>query len=233
MTAMKSTSALLHMFAEGSFRSSDEIKMADYAINCKIVFENEHITNEDLQLYKLLQRVIDAVRIEYENDEFSTMVNREEIFRHFSTLLVEYEHFMKFGENEREVDQLNIVERRIIFAFKRRKDYVPFITWLQVSLHDVINYVIHSFDETDRIGIVIKHEYQRDTIATFPIRFKSDVINATSPENFSLQAFQINGSFPEEEKMTLQIVRLKLPNPHKLLKRQYIPNWNYNDLVYL
>lgn len=123
---------ILHMYAASAFKTSDEIKIADLTISIKVVFHDEHISSDDLEIYNHLQRVIDAIRL-HEQNKALNLSPTDEIFRYLCTDTIDFNYFVKYGENEREIRKLNIVERRIIFAFKARHESVSTFDWLKVS----------------------------------------------------------------------------------------------------
>ncbi|XP_028138386.1 uncharacterized protein LOC114332809 [Diabrotica virgifera virgifera] len=217
---------LLEMFAEGAFKSTDEIKMVDYTINYKIVFDNEYVEDNNLKIYEHLQRVVELVRKNYSDVDRGRELETK--FRCFSTDIFDFNYFIKCGENEREVKQLNIIERRIIFTFKRKHESMTVLRWLKNALGELITYALKEFEESDRVGIVIKHESQRDRKATFPIHLKTELEAAIILDTLT-NVIKINGCFAAEERMTLQVVRIKPPGPSKQIRPEYLTKFNYNE----
>lgn len=125
-------SQLLWMYASGAFRTADEITMADFTINYKIVFNNEVITKEQLEVYRHLQGLMDTIRAKQGGHRYAIQSNAQVIFRCFSTDETHFNFFVKYGENERESPKFSMVERRMIFAFKKKMSDVSCVDWLKV-----------------------------------------------------------------------------------------------------
>lgn len=130
---------ILQMYASSVFVTADEIKIADLTVNLKIIFADEPILPEDKAVYWHLQKVVDAIRMHEQYRELN-LTPTDELFRYFSEDTIHFHYFVKYGEHEREISRLNIIERRIIFAFKPKEEGVSDFDWLKVSLNLVTFY---------------------------------------------------------------------------------------------
>lgn len=124
-------SEILEMYGEGAFRTCEEIKAADFAISFKIIFDDHHLSSEQLEKYRHMQKVVDAIRAHQQ-------VNRpvgttEEFHRYFSSEAVHFNYFVKYNEAEKEVVKFNVFERRIAFSFYPISGNCSTIIWLRVS----------------------------------------------------------------------------------------------------
>lgn len=110
-----------------------------------------------------------------------------------------------------------ILFRIFCFTKKNNNHYDIF----QDALSELLNYVLREFDDTDRVGIVIKHEQQRDKKATFPIRLKTHLESAIILDTLH-SILRLNRSITSEERMTLQVVRIRLPQIYRQLNQEHL-----------
>nr|CAH7747483.1 unnamed protein product [Callosobruchus chinensis] len=218
------------MYASRAFRTSDEIKIADFVINTKIVFNDDQLSKEDLSIYRHLQRVVETIRVHQHCSKSSCFNSLQVTYRLFYNEKVEFHYFVIFEETEKEVAKLNIVDRQMLFSFKRKKDNTDTFDWLKDALSELLTYILRDFEEKDRVGLIIKHEEDQTKMATFPISLKNhleasviiDTLNSIS---------RIEGLLIAEERMFLQVIRIRIPAFYKKLSQKDLLSVGCSDVL--
>nr|CAI5868766.1 unnamed protein product [Callosobruchus analis] len=218
------------MYATRAFRTSDEIKIADFVINSKIVFNDDQLTKEDLSIYRHLQRVVETIRVHQYCTKSTCLNSLQVTYRLFSKDRVEFQHFVIFEQTEKEVAKLNIVDRQMVFSFKKKRENTDTFDWLKDALSELLSYVLKDFEEKDRVGLIIKQEEDQEKLATFPINLKNHLEASVIIDTLN-SIDRIKGLLIAEEKMFLQVVRIRIPAFYKKLSQKDLLSVGCTDVL--
>lgn len=133
-------SEILEMYGDGAFRTCEEIKAADFAISFKIIFDDHHLSHEQLEKYRHMQKVVDAIRAHQKVNR--SVGGTEECHRYVSSEPVRFDYFVKYNEAEKEVVKFNVFERRITFSFNPLSENYSTTVWLKVRMIDSNNFCL-------------------------------------------------------------------------------------------
>ncbi|CAH1961063.1 unnamed protein product [Acanthoscelides obtectus] len=220
------------MYATFAFRTSHEIRIADFAINSKIVFDDDQLSKDDIDVYRHLQRIVETFRAHQHCSSKSPSFHSLQVaYRIFSKERVEFQFFLIYEVTEKEVPKLNILERQMVFSFKRKTDNTDTFDWLKNALSELLNYVLREFEEEDRVGLIIKHEDDQTKMATFPISLKNHLEASVIIDTLNSIA-RIKGSLIAEEKMYLQVIRIRTPVLYKkIISREDVLSLGCSDTL--